>query len=454
MKRLALLFAVTTAAFGELQLSTFDGTRETPASALFDAGSVAVGDSLELRFHVRNLGTASANLTSLSASGTGFTITSRPTLPYALLPGAFMEFRVGFTSTSAGSSSAVVTANSVSVILRATSTLAADVAQNISGNRVIVPSGASIDLGRIQRGQAVAQSMFLHNPGTTPLKVTKAAVSGESFSGTAGPVTLAPGDWLEFFIAFAPTRTGDLAGLLTVDQRTYVLRGLGFDPPLPKPTVSLDTTQIRNGEQHQVTLRLDAPSPVAGAGLLQIFFDSGIAAAPSDPAVQFVKTASRSANFSIAAGDTQARFGADAAAVFQTGTTAGTLRFQITITGQAVSNDLSVSLSPAPILIDTVSATRRIGILDLSLTGFDNTYSAGAASFTFFDSTGRAVDPGAIQADFTANFKTYFSTSSVGSAFQMRVSFPVSGDATQVAGVEAAFTNAAGVTRTQRIPFL
>jgi len=452
--RLALLVALAAgAAFGQLQLFTFDGVRETAAPALFDAGSAAAGDSLEIRFRVRNQGTSSASLTILSVAGAGFALTARPTLPYALIPGAFVEFRVGFSLPGVGTSSAVVTANSASTMVRATSIVVAEVAQVISGTRVVVPNGATIDLGRIERGQSSAQQMFLHNPGSSPLQVALLSTTGEGFSSTFGPFTLPAGAWQEFAVSFFPTRTGDFTGSLKVDQRTFVLRGLGFDPPLPRPSVFIDSGQVKSGEQHQVSLRFGAPSPVSGAGTLQMFFDSAISTASGDPAVQFVKTSTRSASFTVVAGESQARFGTDSSAVFQTGTTAGALRFQISITGQGVANDLVLPVAPAPILLDTISPTRRIDALDLKLSGFDNTYSAGSATFTFFDSAGRAIDPGAIKADFTSDFKTYFASSGVGSAFQMRVSFPVSGDSSQVASVEAELINAVGATRTQRIAF-
>ncbi len=89
--------------------------------------------------------------------------------------------------------------------------------------------------------------------------------------------------------------------------------------------------------------------------------------------------------------------------------------------------------------------------LDVLLIGYDNTYSAGVMTFTFFDTAGLAIDPGAIRTDFTTDFRAFLTKTPAGSTFAARVTFPVTGDATQVVGVEVELTNAAGSVRTQRV---
>ena len=74
-------------------------------------------------------------------------------------------------------------------------------------------------------------------------------------------------------------------------------------------------------------------------------------------------------------------------------------------------------------------------------------------AFTFFDSAGRTIQPGVLRVDASADFKRYFQSGAAGGMFALRATFPVSGDATQVAAVEVEITNSAGITRTQRLPF-
>ena len=63
------------------------------------------------------------------------------------------------------------------------------------------------------------------------------------------------------------------------------------------------------------------------------------------------------------------------------------------------------------------------------------------------------IQPGAVQADFTPQFGTYFTTANAGSAFQMRVSFPVTGDSSQILAVDVQMSNSAGTTAIQHLDF-
>ncbi|MGI8742470.1 MAG: hypothetical protein ACR2NN_07840 [Bryobacteraceae bacterium] len=58
-----------------------------------------------------------------------------------------------------------------------------------------------------------------------------------------------------------------------------------------------------------------------------------------------------------------------------------------------------------------------------------------------------------IRVDETSDFRRYFGAGKAGGAFQLRATFPVTGDATQIAGVDVEMTNSAGIAKTQRISF-
>ena len=115
-----------------------------------------------------------------------------------------------------------------------------------------------------------------------------------------------------------------------------------------------------------------------------------------------------------------------------------------------------VNIPPAAIGIDSATAARGPDLVDIQITGYDNTYSAGAMSFTFYDTSGNTIAPGAIQADFSSAFKRYFTGLGGGSAFLMHVTFLVAGTSAQialVAGVDVTLTNSAGIAQTQRLRF-
>jgi hypothetical protein len=164
-----------------------------------------------------------------------------------------------------------------------------------------------------------------------------------------------------------------------------------------------------------------------------------------DPAVVFLATGTRSLPFSVTQGSTLISIGGQTSAMFQTGTTSGRIRF--TLSGVSTAGDATTLLTvPAStISIDTAIATRRTGDLDIQVTGFDNTYSAGVMTFTFSDVSGQALTPGAIHADFTPDFRTFFTKTQAGSAFQVRVSFPVTGDTSGIGSVDVQLTNSTGV---------
>ena len=115
-------FLLPLCAFGQLQLTEYDGTTANPGQAgLSRVGSVAPGDTLTpIRFRVYNeSGTGAASFTSLPFAGQGFSIVSAsaPSLPYVIAPGAFASFSVAFSPTGVGSYSANLLVNSIAVTL-------------------------------------------------------------------------------------------------------------------------------------------------------------------------------------------------------------------------------------------------------------------------------------------------------------------------------------------------
>ena len=157
--------------------------------------------------------------------------------------------------------------------------------------------------------------------------------------------------------------------------------------------------------------------------------------------------------FTVAAGATAITINAQPNIVFSTGTTAGTLAFTVDpgIFGLSGSPSMSLTAAPALIALSSTGATSRANELDVVIGGFDNTYTIGVMSFAFVDRSGAPIT--SLSADFTANFKTFFAGQTAGSSFLMRASFPVTGDVSQVGGVNVTLTNAAGAVTTPRLNF-
>ena len=197
-------------------------------------------------------------------------------------------------------------------------------------------------------------------------------------------------------------------------------------------------------------MRLPTAASSSASGSVNLAFVPDTALVTDDPMVMFLPTTSlpsgtRSLPFSVTQGSTLISISGQTSAMFQTGTTSGRIRF--TLSGVSTVSDATTTLTipAAPISIETATATRRTGDLDIQVTGFDNTYSAGVMTFTFSDTSGQVLPPGAIRADFTQDFRTFFTKTQAGSMFQVRVSFPVTGDTSGIGGVDVQLTNSAGI---------
>jgi len=58
---------------------------------------------------------------------------------------------------------------------------------------------------------------------------------------------------------------------------------------------------------------------------------------------------------------------------------------------------------------------------------------------------------GTLNADFTSGFRDYLSKSQAGGVFKAIVTFPASGDTTQIGAVDIQLTNSAGTATLQRL---
>ena len=135
---------------------------------------------------------------------------------------------------------------------------------------------------------------------------------------------------------------------------------------------------------------------------------------------------------------------------FQTGSTAGNLAITVQLGSQ--TDQQTIVILPAAVSETAAQATRGTGTIEVDVAGFDNTRSAGTVVFTFFDSNGNTIAPGAISTNSTAAFVGYFE-SSAGGTFLLKAVFPITGDATQITAFEADLSNSAGTTKGTKTTF-
>jgi hypothetical protein len=342
--------------------------------------------------------------------------------------------------------------NTINIIVRGTATASA--ALTLAGNNTPLAAGAVIDFGSVLHGGSHLQNLTLTNSSTAAIAVSVLTVGGTGFRGpigTTAPLQLAPSQSASFQIAFEPLTGQPAKGTLTVGNRSFSLTGQGLDPPLPGASIVFGSQTAVSSQQDSVSIPLASASQVTGTGTLTLEFRSSVTGVTDDSAIQFMAGPKRVATVTIGVGDTVAKFGTQSSISFQTGTTAGTLVFTLTLPNGLQQTSLVVA--PASVNINTATCVRMVNQLDVSITGFDNTYSASQLAFTFVDKSGATLQPGVIRVDVTSDFRLYFNSTKTGGAFDLLAAFPISGNTALVVGVDIQITNSAGIVKIQRINF-
>ena len=450
---LALLLPI--AADAQLVIHAVNGATETVVGSTYDFGQVAINSASNEQFRIYNTGTAPVSVT-VFLSGAGFTFTS-PLLPYTLPPNSTvtqaLNITVSFTPSSAAGFSASLQVNSLSVIL-----LGSGVAAPTLASATGCSSSVPFNFGSVPTGSSATCTFALKNLNPQAVSVASVVVNGLGFTGPSGitaPLVLQPGQSVTFSVSFMPPGALAYSGTISIGTQTYAISGTGQAALLPTPVLQFSSASYASGQQGVLTMTIPGGSPIAATGYVNMTFAPTTAVVKDDSEIVFLANGARTIPFSVGAGATQALLSGQNSAAFQTGTTEGTITFTITtatsLTG--TSPVKAFTIGGTPVIVDSTNASKeRAGYLDITIVGADNTYSAGAMSFSFFDNNGNAIGS-AISSDFTSTFKTYYGGASAGSAFQVIVSFPVVGSVANIGSVKVTLTNAAGVSNTGSLTF-
>ena len=445
---LALLIHATTFAAGQLQLYVApEGGTESLAGASIRLISVPVNDEHRTRLRIRNTGDAAVTLSLLRVAGTGFTLGGTPSLPHIVAPGMNVDFLVHFRPPDQGSFSANLQINSTSYLLLSGASGAITVLYN--GKPLI--TGETIDFGLVERGSQGRAEFTYKNTLNEPIGVRRATVSGAPFSFPSGPPRpyLEPGQSIGFDVLFVPTSAGVFKSTLTIDDRAFWLVGTAVEPAIPRPTIVIDSAAIRSGQQGRVSVRFAERSRGRAQGKLTMELRPAGVIQDNDGAAAFVSGGRRTLEFQIREGQTAA--GWEDGYVFQAGTTAGTIEF--TVEAGGFTERASVVVAPEPVKIDKSTALRTTSGIDVQFSGFDNTRTLSDVGFTFYSKSGQPLPEMPVKLPVTQEFERWWQDSRLGGIFQLRASFPVSGDASQIGAVEISIVNASGKTDIQRMTF-
>lgn len=327
-----------------------------------------------------------------------------------------------------------------------------------TGVRYNITPATPVDLGSLQTGSTANYIFTVSNPATNfaSQTISSIAVSGSGFTVTGLPtlpVTLRPGDTTSFTVVFAPLQAGSPTATLAVGTLQYTLAGKAVAPSL-NPSIQVTPALLTSGQQAQLSITLPTTSQVSTTGTLTVGFTSAVSGVSNDPAIVFTGTGTRTATANFVLGANAASFAnGQSSLTFQTGTTAGTLKFTLSFAnGQTVSK--SFDIMPAAVQIISSSAVKQSPYLVINLSAYDNTYSAGKLLFNFYDTKGALLTPGGISIDETQDFHNYFFLNNpAGGSFSLQAKFPVSGDITGVAAADVTVQNSNGQSQTQRVTF-
>jgi len=175
-------------------------------------GSVSVASSKTNSLVLSNgaSGGSSITVTQSNVTGTGFSLSSGPAVPFVLAPGQSATLVVSFAPTAAGSASGTLSIISDAANSTATVSLSGTALAPAPGQLAVAP--ATVNFGSITVGSSKSQTGTL-TASSTDITVTSAAsTQGYSLSGIAFPATVPANQSISFTVTFAPQTVGTSSG--------------------------------------------------------------------------------------------------------------------------------------------------------------------------------------------------------------------------------------------------
>jgi hypothetical protein len=183
-----------------------------PTSVSF--GNVTVGAPNSQTILIQNNGTATLNISQLTASGTGFSV-SGLALPATVTSGSSTTFNVAFAPASAGAVS-----GSVSLVSNAAgSPLAIPLSgTGISSTQMLSASASNLTFPSVAVGSNSSQNVILTNGGNSTVTIGTVSATGAGFSasGVAAGQMIGAGQTATLSVAFAPASAATVSGTVTV----------------------------------------------------------------------------------------------------------------------------------------------------------------------------------------------------------------------------------------------
>ncbi len=344
-----------------------------------DFGSVAVGGNVPRTVVISNPGGAALVLSSASATGTGFSLTSMTT-PATVNAGQSLNISVKFTPSAAGSASGSVnfvtnaTGSPQTISLTGTGVAAASVL-------TVIPT--SINFGNVNVGANSSQTVTLSNTGSSSLSISQALASGTGFSmsGIATPITLAAGQNTTLTAKFMPTTSGNASGNITITSNasnSSVVIPLSGTAIQPQAAISITPSPVSFGSVN-VGSNATQNMTITNSGTAALSITQLTASGTGYSVLGF------SLPISVAAGQTSTFTSKFAP------TTAGAANGSISITSNAPGSPLTVSMSGTGVQATISAIPSTVGFGNV-IVGAPNSqtvtlHNGGTASLTISQAT-------------------------------------------------------------------
>ncbi len=414
------------------QLFHRTGEAEVLVGASFQMPAAAVGESSTARFRIRNSTASPITISRLSIDPSPFRTFDQFIAPYLIPANGQGDFSVRFAPVEAGEFTTTLWINDLQVKLQG-GTVASTSVEILEGS-LWKPLTSPCDLGTVGRKTTLSRRLRII-PDSPP-----------TLAGTGFTLAASGSEWV---VNVSSDTARTLTGILQVANRTFDLKAAFTEFPSPRPSFQPVSGKLTSGIQQAIVLQFAQPAKATVLGLLKLDFTPSTPALGNDAAIAFLPRMERTVNFRLNEGSTIADFSGSDSVLLQTGSTAGTIVLTVDMGG--LTEQAMYRIDPTPVVFTASKASISSSLAEVLLTGVDNTRSTGKIAFTFIRNDGQPASPGRMEVDVTSSFKSYFATSGTGT-FQLRASFPVTGDAAGLTGVDVEITNAQGATQSGRLP--
>ncbi len=185
------------------------------SSTSINFGNVVAGSTLSQPLIIKNIGTATLNVSQITESGASFSI-SGFTLPLNLNAGQQTTITTAFLPTVAGPAT-----GSISIVSNApTSPTSVSLSgTGIAATLTLSISPTSLSFGNVTTGtSSAAQSVTITNTGNSNVTISQISTGGAGYSVTGGstPVTLTPTQSLVLTVQFSPAVAGSVNGSISI----------------------------------------------------------------------------------------------------------------------------------------------------------------------------------------------------------------------------------------------